>query len=94
MPIHHDPDAGRFTRECGGDTAYVSYHADPDDPGVLVFSYVFVPPSHRGRGTAGLLLKAAFDFARDNGKKVRPTCPYIAGQYVARTPAVQDLIAR
>ncbi len=93
MP-HHDPDARRFTLDCDGETAYVSYHPDPNDPGVLVFSYILVPPSHRGRGTAGRLLKFAFDHARTHDLKVRPTCPYIAGTYVPRTPAVQDLIAK
>ena len=87
----HDAANHRFTLEIDGDTAYVDYQ--PLGDGVVEYSYVFVPPAHRGRGSAGRLLKFAFDHAREEGWSIRPTCGYIAGQFLPRFPQYHDLIA-
>lgn len=39
--------------------------------------HTFTPEEDRGRGIAAQLATAAFKFAKENGLKVRPDCPYI-----------------
>lgn len=95
MTPRHDPDAQRFTLELDGETAYVNYSPDPsgDADHDVVFSYVFVPPAHRGRGVNHALLNFAFEHARQHGWTVRPTCTYIANAWVPRHPEVHDVLA-
>ena len=73
--IHHDPVALRFTTTVEGSEAEVTYHYDGD---VLVINHTGVPRAIEGRGIASELVRAAFEFARDAGKKVRPACSYAA----------------
>ncbi len=95
--LYHDPDAQRFVLNLGDEPAYVAYRpargSENSHEQVMDFHHVFVPSSHRGRGTAGRLLKFAFDHARAQGWKIHPTCPYIAGQFVPRFPEYQDILA-
>ena len=90
MPITHDQHARRFELELDGETAYVDYRPLADQ--VVEYRYVYVPPAHRGTGSAGRLLKFAFDHARQQGWTIRPTCSYIAGRFLPRFPEYHDLV--
>ena len=90
MSLRHEPDRHRFELSLDDETAYVDYRPLAD--GIVDYSYVYVPPSHRGRGSAGRVLKFAFDHARDAGWKVRPTCGYIAGHFLPRFPQYQVVV--
>ena len=46
--------------------------------GVVTIRHTEVPPALGGRGIAGRLVAAAFDWARAEGYKVRPACEYAA----------------
>ncbi len=48
---------------------------------VMVIYHTFMPVEDRGYGKAAKLAKEAFAFAKKNGLKVRPDCPYI-GHFV------------
>lgn len=87
--IRHDPDLGRFTAELDGGDAYLAYRKNGD---VLDFYYTFVTPGLRGQGLAAEVTRAGFEHAREQGKKVRPTCPYV-GAFLRRHPRYQDLVA-
>ncbi|HEX7979850.1 MAG TPA: GNAT family N-acetyltransferase [Gemmatimonadaceae bacterium] len=50
-----------------------------------------VPPALEGRGYASALATAALSFARREGLKVIPTCPYVRA-YLARHPEHADLV--
>ena len=39
--------------------------------------HTFTPKEDRGQGTAERLAAAAFEYAKENGMKIRPDCPYI-----------------
>ncbi len=39
--------------------------------------HTFVPDAERGKGIAEDLARTAFEFAKAEGLKVRPDCPYI-----------------
>jgi uncharacterized protein len=89
MEIEHDPDRGRFFIRLGDEEAFLSYRREGD---LLDFGHVFVPPAHRGKSHAGKILIAGFEFARSEGCKVIPTCPYIAHEFLPRFPQYQDLV--
>ncbi len=90
MTPEHDADAQRFVLPLDGGAAFVSYR--PLGDGVVAFDHVFVPPALRGTEASRRVLAFAFEHARQEGWKVRPTCPYIAGRYVPHHPEIQDLI--
>ena len=46
----------------------------------------------RGEGIGEDMVRAAVDYAREQGLKVKPVCPY-AKKVIERTPELQDVIA-
>ena len=52
----------------------------------------FVPPSQRGQGVAAKLVDRLIAEARDQGMKIRPTCPYIKVKF-DRHPDWSDVLA-
>ena len=59
--------------------------------GTLDLVHTEVLPHFEGRGLAGRLARFALDDARRQGRKVAPSCSYIA-RYVERHPQQQDLV--
>ncbi len=90
MQVRHDEAAGRFTLPLPGEDAVLDY--DVLDGGVREYSHTFVPPAHRGKGYADILVRAALDHARREGWKVLPSCSYVRG-YVQRHAEYRDLVA-
>jgi predicted GNAT family acetyltransferase len=74
--------ASRFELAVNGGLAVLDYRIDGDTVFLL---HVEVPLAEQGRGIAGKLSHAALEFARDNGLKVVPWCPFIA-TYIRRHP--------
>ncbi len=91
MAIQHDSNGGRFFTTVEGLDAELSYRRHGQ---VLDFYRVYVPEPLRKRGLAGQVTIAAFDFARANGFKVTPSCPFVSGQFLPRFPQYQDLIVQ
>jgi len=75
MTVHHDPAAHRFTTTVDGHEAGLDYQLQD---GWMVITHTGVPPVIEGRGVASQLTRAAFEHARGQGWKVRPTCSYAA----------------
>lgn len=48
-----------------------------------------VDDAHQGRGIASELVRAALDDARDRGRRVVPSCPYVA-RWLTRHPGDYD----
>jgi hypothetical protein len=59
----------------------------------MMLVHTEVPPQLEGRGIASLLVRAAFDHARQNGMDVLPVCSYVR-TWVERHPEVSPLLAR
>lgn len=89
MNVEHDPARGRFFVRLDGDEAYLNYTRRGNE---LEFSYIFVPPAHRGKSHAAKILIEGFEFAKREGCTVRPTCPYIAHEFVPRFAKYQELV--
>jgi predicted GNAT family acetyltransferase len=90
LAIRHEPAAHRFAADVDGATAYLSYREAPGH--VLELDQTYVPRPARGGGIASQLTARALNFARTEGYKVVPSCPFVAA-YVDRHPEYRDLLA-
>lgn len=78
----------RFEITIDGSTAIAEYQYRGD---TMVLPHTLVPPSLRGRGLAGLLIEAALQAARKEGRKVDPQCSF-AAKFIEQHPEFQDLV--
>lgn len=60
------------------DDLIVVYHTEVDD-------------EYNGKGFAKLLLKKLVSYARENGMKIVPLCPYVHAQFKRRPEDYQDI---
>lgn len=89
VPVNHDPAQQRFTAVVDGVEAVLDYQLRGDQ---LVIVHTGVPDAIGGRGIASDLVRAAFDYARQAGYKVRPACSYAAA-WAERHPEYSQLLA-
>jgi len=85
QPINN-PDENRFEIRIGDDVALIDYMLQGH---TIIMAHTEVPPAFEGKGIAGKLAKFALDWAKTEGYKVNPLCPYVKG-YVAKHPEYQD----
>jgi predicted GNAT family acetyltransferase len=91
LDVRHEPDRQRFVADLGTSReAVLEYRVAAN--GVLDYHHTFVPPESRGHGTASRLVTFALDHAREHGRRVRPSCPFVA-RFIAAHPGYRDLIA-
>ena len=87
--VSNNPVASRFEIRTEQGTAMLTYkHRGAD----LDLIHTEVPPVLEGKGYAAALAAAALDYARREGMKVIPTCPYVRA-YLERHPEYADLVA-
>lgn len=89
IDVHHDVSAHRFTLSIAELEAVLDYV--PLDDKTLDLRHTFVPVVLRGGGIASKLVGFVLGYARDNGLKVVPTCPFIA-RYIDRHPEFRTLV--
>jgi predicted GNAT family acetyltransferase len=89
IAIRHDEAGHRFVAEQGGEVAELTYVEH--DAGTVIFDHTYVPAALRGGGVAGTLVSSALDWARAAGRRVVPSCTYVAA-YVRRHPEYADLV--
>lgn len=87
--ITHNTDKHRFETTIDGHTAYLSYVENGD---VLIYNHTIVPDELGGQGLGKALVKHALDYAQAQGKKVMPTCSFVAA-YIDKNPEYQTLLA-
>jgi predicted GNAT family acetyltransferase len=88
LTVVHAVAASRFETRPGGHLAVCSYRRQGP---LLVLDHTEVPRELQGQGVAAALVKAALDWAREQGLQVRPVCSYVAA-YMQRHPDTQDLL--
>ncbi len=81
---------GRFEIERDGDVAYLEYNLSDK---VLVLVHTEIPEKLRGMGLASSLAEGAFQWARENNRKVDIMCPAVL-EYVEKHPEYADLVLR
>jgi predicted GNAT family acetyltransferase len=88
--VEHEPARHRFVITFPQGEGELVYRRSPS--GALDLVHTGVDPRLRRRGVGAQLARAAFAFARANGLRVIPTCPFIA-RWLAKHPEEQDLVA-
>ncbi|MES2475903.1 MAG: GNAT family N-acetyltransferase [Verrucomicrobiota bacterium] len=71
-----------------GKLAFADYRLNNS---LLILPHVEADPALRGKGSAGRLMTAVLELARERGWKVRPICGY-AVAFMARHEEFQDLL--
>ncbi|MBW8771300.1 MAG: N-acetyltransferase [Gemmatimonadetes bacterium] len=87
--VTHDPATGRFEIHTEQGTALLDYRHRGAD---LDLIHTEVPQALEGRGYAAALATSALDYARREGMRVIPSCPYVKA-YIDRHPQYEDLVA-
>lgn len=81
----------RFELAVDGATATLAF--DEKDGGeVLDLTSTQVPEELQGKGVGGRLVRGTLDWARDHGRRVEPTCPFVE-TYIEKHPEYRDLVA-
>ena len=82
-------ESGFFLAEDGGKRmGFLSYEWASES--VFAILHTVVEEPYQGQGVAKSLLDAAVSFARDNGFKIMPLCPY-ADKVFRRDPSYDDV---
>jgi uncharacterized protein len=89
VDVQHRESAKRFTAPTPSGLAYMSY-AEPDER-TIDLQHTVVPEADRGRGVGGALVRTAFGHAREVGKRVIPTCPFVKA-WLERHPDQADVV--
>jgi predicted GNAT family acetyltransferase len=88
--VQHRENGKRFTARTEAGLAFVSY--ERPDEGTIELHHTVVPEAARGRGVGSALVRAAIDYARKEGLRVTPTCPFVKAWF-DRHPDERDVLA-
>ena len=89
MSVRHDVAKKAFLADVDGGTAELTYH---DKDGVIVFDHTWVPEEAEGQGVGASLAKAGLAWAREQGRKVTPLCPFVASYVKKHRAEYADLL--
>ena len=87
LEVVHNPDAKRFEIRLGDELAMVEYLQNKKN---IIFTHTEVPVQYEGQGIGKILAEYVLNYAREQGYKVQPLCPFIKA-YVQRHPEYQDI---
>jgi len=87
LVVVHQPDEKQFVIELEDGTAMVEYLQNKKN---IIFTHTEVPVQYEGQGIAKILAEYVLNYAKEQGYKVQPLCPYIKA-YVIRHPEYQAI---
>jgi hypothetical protein len=88
IEVRHNQLASRFESGAEAELSRLDYALRGE---VLDLYHAEVPPHLEGRGIASAITRAALEWARANGRKVRPSCPFV-NAWIRRHPEYSDLV--
>ena len=88
LTVVNNAEAGRFEVRVGEDVAFAEYRRLSNG---ILFPHTEVPQAFEGKGVGSKIVRTALDWARAEGQKVMPTCPFVAG-WIKKHPEYQDLV--
>ena len=88
--VTHNEASKRFEATVDGLVSRCDYRMHGS---TMMLVHTEVPPQLEGRGIGSLLVRAAFEHARQNGMDVLPVCSY-ARTWAERHPEVTPLLAQ
>ena len=84
--------AGQHRFEVASDGEFAGFLNYKLRDGEIELSHTEVLPAFSGKGIGGALAKGALEDARKQGRKVVPSCSFIAG-YLKKHPGELDLVS-
>ncbi|WP_153977412.1 GNAT family N-acetyltransferase [Paenibacillus xylanilyticus] len=78
--VEHEPANKRFIIQDKGDIAAVMTYVI-SSPELYIIDHTLVENAYRGQGLGDKLLKAMVEYARENGIKILPLCPFAKGRF-------------
>jgi predicted GNAT family acetyltransferase len=88
--ISHNAAEHRFEATTDHGLATLRYFERGD---VLDLAHTAVPQEAEGQGLGGALARNALEYARDNGLKVIPSCPFVH-RYLQQHKEYADVVVR
>ena len=88
--VTHNESSKRFEATVDGLVSRCDYRMHGS---TMMLVHTEVPPQLEGRGIGSLLVRAAFEHAKQNGMDVLPVCSY-ARTWAERHPEVTSLLAQ
>ena len=92
VTVRHEPGEHRFMADVEGGEAELAY-AGPRE-GVVAFVHTEVPRASRGGGVGEALAQAGLAWARAEGLRVRPLCPFVNAFMRRHAREYADLLAQ
>ena len=75
IDVRHDPERRRFSAVVDGRESFLDYAVVDRD--TVDYQHTYTPPEQRGRGIATEIVRVALEWARSEGKRVIPSCPFV-----------------
>lgn len=88
--VEHQADQERFVARVGSGEAELTYLQR--EGRILDLVHTFVPPEGRGQGVGEALVERAFAHAREEGFRVRASCPFVRN-WLEDHPEQGDIVA-
>ena len=87
--VIHEKENERFVIYLDGNEVYVEYTLTEKE---INLYHTYTHPALRGKGLAAQVVRAAFEFAKENNLKVIPTCSYVQS-FIAKNDEYKKLVA-
>jgi uncharacterized protein len=87
--VRDNADRHRFELDADGHVAFSNYARAGN---VIIIQHTEVPKELGGRGIGSALARGVLEFARAQGLKVVPRCPFVKS-YIDKHPEFADLLA-
>jgi len=89
VEVAHNAAQKRFEIQLGDQIAMVKYILGSSE---IIFTHTEVPEAFEGQGVASKIAKVAVEYAKAQGLRIRPMCPYMAA-YIQRHPEYHSITA-
>ena len=86
--VIHEKENERFVIYIDGHEVYVEYTMRSNK---IDLHHTYTHPALRGKGLAAHVVRAAFEFAKENNLKVIPTCSYVQ-TFVSKNEQYNELV--
>lgn len=88
IEVVNNSQARRIEAQVGEYLARIEYILDKD---TIIYTHTIVPPAIEHHGVASKMAHFALEYAKSNGLKVIPQCPFVAG-YIHVHPKYESLV--
>ena len=88
ITLTNNPERKRFEASLDGYQGRVEYMLVQDR---IIYTHTEVDPALEEKGVGSLLVRYALEYARQEGLKIMPLCPFVAG-YMKRHTEYNDLL--